>query len=201
MSSKRSTPRSSARATPCGRSRRDRLRTARAVADLAGTELGVAAIEVFTSVQVALSAIDRLEVRGRDSAGLHVLLTGHDLDLDEPSVARMLEERHDPLFGSRAVRAVDGALSFVYKAAAEIGELGDNTAALRAAIRDDPLLHLARGRAGHTGGRARPHALGERRDHLRGERPPAQQRRERGPELRGDRTTSSVPTSAYCLLR
>ena len=122
---------------------RDRLRTARAVADLAGTELGPAAIEVFTSVQVALSAIDRLEVRGRDSAGLHVLLTGHDLDLAEPSVARMLEERHDPLFGSRAVRALDGALSLVYKAAAEIGELGDNTAALRAAIREDPLLHLA----------------------------------------------------------
>ena len=55
---------------------RDRLRTARAVADLAGTELGAAAIEAFTSVQVALSAIDRLEVRGRDSAGLHVLVTG-----------------------------------------------------------------------------------------------------------------------------
>jgi glucosamine--fructose-6-phosphate aminotransferase (isomerizing) len=122
---------------------RDRLRTARAVADLAGTELGPAAIEVFTSVQVALSAIDRLEVRGRDSAGLHVLLTGYDLDLDEPSVARMLEGRNDPLFGSRAVRAVAGALSLVYKAAAEIGELGDNTAALRAAIRTDPLLHLA----------------------------------------------------------
>ena len=122
---------------------RDRLRTARAVADLAGTELGPAAIEVFTSVQVALSAIDRLEVRGRDSAGLHVLLTDHELDLGEPSVARMLDERNDALFGSRAVRAVDGALSLVYKAAAEIGELGDNTAALRAAIRDDPLLHLA----------------------------------------------------------
>ena len=32
---------------------------------------------------------------------------------------------------------------FVYKAAAEIGELGDNTAVLRAAIRDDELLRLA----------------------------------------------------------
>ena len=31
-------------------------------------------------------------------------------------------------------------LSFVYKAAAEIGELGDNTAKLRAAVRDDELL-------------------------------------------------------------
>jgi glucosamine--fructose-6-phosphate aminotransferase (isomerizing) len=42
-----------------------------------------------------------------------------------------------------AVRVADGVLSFVYKAAAEIGELGDNTAALRAAVRGDGLLHLA----------------------------------------------------------
>ena len=42
-----------------------------------------------------------------------------------------------------AVRTPDGLLSFVYKAAAEIGELGDNTRRLRAAIRDDELLHLA----------------------------------------------------------
>ncbi|HEX6311092.1 MAG TPA: SIS domain-containing protein [Acidimicrobiia bacterium] len=128
---------------------RDRLRTAVAVGDLAGPDAGPAAIEAFTSVQVALSALDRLEVRGRDSAGLHVLVRDHGLDLADPSVARLLEERADPLFGSRAVRApVPGCLSLVYKAAAEIGELGDNTAALRAALRADPLLHLALGDPG-----------------------------------------------------
>ena len=37
----------------------------------------------------------------------------------------------------------EGVLSFVYKAAAEIGELGDNTAALRAALVDDVLLRRA----------------------------------------------------------
>jgi glutamine---fructose-6-phosphate transaminase (isomerizing) len=121
----------------------DRLRTARAVADLCGSDLGVAAVDVFTSVQVALSALDRLEVRGRDSAGLHVLVHDHGLDVDDPAIARLLDERNDPLFGSGAVRRADGCLSFVYKAAAEIGELGDNTAVLRAAIRDDELLHLA----------------------------------------------------------
>ena len=45
---------------------RDRLRTAREVALLAGGDPSIAAIEGFLSVQVALSAIDRLEVRGRD---------------------------------------------------------------------------------------------------------------------------------------
>jgi glucosamine--fructose-6-phosphate aminotransferase (isomerizing) len=125
----------------------DRLRTARAVADLCGgtalTDLGSAAIDAFTSVQVALSALDRLEVRGRDSAGLHVFVHNHGLDVRDPAIARRLDERNDPLFGSGAVRRAGDCLSFVYKAAAEIGELGDNTAALRAAIRDDELLHLA----------------------------------------------------------
>ncbi len=49
--------------------RRDRIRTARAVAELAGPDASVGALDAFLSVQIALSAIDRLEVRGRDSAG------------------------------------------------------------------------------------------------------------------------------------
>ena len=124
---------------------RDRVRTARAVADLAGSEPGWAATEAYTAIQQALSAIDRLEVRGRDSAGLHVLVRGHGLDMGSAALTRMLALRgaSDPLFRSGAVRAVDGCLSFVYKAAAEIGELGDNTRALRDAIRSDELLRLA----------------------------------------------------------
>ncbi len=48
------------------------------------------------------------------------------------------------MFTAGAVRTfVGNALSFVYKTAAEIGELGDNTAALRAQIRDDEFLRLA----------------------------------------------------------
>ncbi len=122
----------------------DRLRTARAVADLAGPGASAAAVEACTSIQVALSALDRLEVRGRDSAGLHVLVRGHGVTLSDPAVRRLVEARtSDPLFASGSVRSVDGLLAFVYKAAAEIGELGDNTAVLRGAIRDDELLHLA----------------------------------------------------------
>ena len=98
----------------------------------------------FAAVQIALSAIDRLEVRGRDSAGLHLLVWGHGLDLGSDAVRRLLAGRDsDALFGSGSVRAAEGNLAFVYKAAKEIGELGDNTAALRAAIAADGLLHLA----------------------------------------------------------
>jgi glucosamine--fructose-6-phosphate aminotransferase (isomerizing) len=123
---------------------RDRLRTARAIEDLSGGARNAAAIRAYYKIQLTLSALDRLEVRGRDSAGLHVLVTGHSLDLDDPSIARMLEARAaDPLFTALAVRTAGDRLSFVYKTAAEIGELGDNTARLRAQIRGDELLRLA----------------------------------------------------------
>src|SRR6266498_2763954 len=76
----------------------------------------------------AVAALDRLEVRGRDSAGLDVLVSGHGLDLEAPDVAGLLAERvRDPLYTSGAVRAPGGQLGFVYKAASEVGELGDNT--------------------------------------------------------------------------
>nr|MDQ2725761.1 SIS domain-containing protein [Actinomycetota bacterium] len=138
---------------------RDRVNAARAIAELAGMHLdgphhGASgpygpgptgpALEALWSIQVALAGIDRLEVRGRDSAGIHVLIHGHGLDPTDPAVAPLLGARvHDPLFTSLAVRVPEGCLSLVYKAAAEIGELGDNVASLRTAIRSDPLLALA----------------------------------------------------------
>jgi glutamine---fructose-6-phosphate transaminase (isomerizing) len=123
----------------------DRTSTARGVADLAEnvTDPASSAIAAYWAIQVALSALDRLEVRGRDSAGLHVLVTGHELDLDEPKTDALRAARSDELFTSMAVRTPDGQLSFVYKVAAEIGELGDNTHALRTAIRNDVFLRRA----------------------------------------------------------
>ena len=95
---------------------RDRLRTARDVQDLAGpVSLSPAAVDVLLSLNVVLSALDRLEVRGRDSAGVHVLLTGHGIDLTDPQLAA---RSGDPLFTSGSTRAPGGHLSLVYKAAA-----------------------------------------------------------------------------------
>ncbi len=126
---------------------RDRLRTLVAVAELLGDGAvapSLAAVEGYLSIQQALSALDRLEVRGRDSAGLSVLVRDHGLDLDAPAIAAAIHARAaDPLFTSASVRTPEGHLSFVFKASAEIGELGDNTRALRAAIRDDDLLRQA----------------------------------------------------------
>jgi glucosamine--fructose-6-phosphate aminotransferase (isomerizing) len=123
---------------------RDRLRAAVEVVDLAGPDVAGARLAAMFSIQQALSNLDRLEVRGRDSAGLHVLVRGHGLDLGSDAIVELLAARTaDPLFVDRAVRVVDGHLSFVYKAAAEIGELGDNTAAMREAIAADELLQLS----------------------------------------------------------
>ncbi len=124
--------------------RKDRLRTARLVDELAGRDATPSAIAGYFVVQQALSALDRLEVRGRDSAGIHLFVWDHGLSVDDPAVRSLLAGRHDDsLFTSGSVRVAGHCLSFVYKAAAEIGELGDNTRALRAAIIADDLLRLA----------------------------------------------------------
>ena len=68
--------------------RRDRLRAAEGVRGLVGPGVGPAGLAVGLSVHQALSALDRLEVRGRDSAGLHLLVRGHGLDLDLAGPAR-----------------------------------------------------------------------------------------------------------------
>ncbi len=125
---------------------RDRLRGATEVGLLAGAGAGPAALAACWSIQAALSALERLEVRGRDSAGLHLLVTGPGFDPTEPSkVATELAARSaDPLFRSMSVRVLQGGvIAFVYKAAAEIGELGDNIRALRSAIGGDSLLRRA----------------------------------------------------------
>ena len=100
------------------------------------------AAAAFSSIEAALAALDRLEVRGRDSAGVSIIVSG--LDTESPTIQQLLAARDDdPLFQDGAVRCADGSLNFVYKHAAEIGELGDNVAALRAAMRRDTLLQIA----------------------------------------------------------
>ncbi len=121
--------------------RRDRLRTADAVDALAGVDAPVSSLAGYLSIQQALSAIDRMEVRGRDSAGISVIVSS-------PSFARLSSEMaeavaargDDPLFTNRSVRHSGNTIVFVYKAAAEIGELGDNTRHMRESVASDDLL-------------------------------------------------------------
>ena len=167
-----------------------------------------AAIEAFTSVQVALSAIDRLEVRGRDSAGLHLFVRDHGLDLESPRSRRCsTRARGGPAVPlRRGARRRTARSCFVYKAAAEIGELGDNVAALRAAITARPAAAPRARQRDRARRRARAHALGERRDHLRGERAPAEpgrggrgrRGRARTSPPRSTATSTTSPSSSRC---
>lgn len=122
---------------------RDRLPHADGVRSLAcGQVPHQAAAASFSSLQCALDALDRLEVRGRDSAGVSVIVSG--LDANAPALqALRATRRNDPLFQNASVRLADGCLNFVYKHAAEIGELGDNVHALRSAMQADALLQAA----------------------------------------------------------
>jgi glucosamine--fructose-6-phosphate aminotransferase (isomerizing) len=118
----------------------DRVGTARAVAQFLRIDAGEpsaarANLDAWWSIQVALASLGRLEVRGRDSAGLHVLVTGHSLEEED-----LAGRDRDLLCRSGSVRLADGCVGFVYKAAAEIGELGDNVRALRSQIGADALL-------------------------------------------------------------
>jgi len=121
---------------------RDRVPAARAIAGLAGpgADADSPGLEAWWGVQVTLSALERLEVRGRDSAGLGLFVTGHGIPEGDPEVAARTT---DALFRSNSVRMTPEGIAFVYKAAAEIGELGDNIRVLRDALAADALLHRA----------------------------------------------------------
>ena len=65
------------------------------------------------------------------------------LSLSSDLTGLMAGRTSDPLFTNTSVRHSGSTLVFVYKAAAEIGELGDNTKHMRDAVSADALLRSA----------------------------------------------------------
>jgi len=115
-----------------------------------------AEIGVYKKINSVLNSIDRLEVRGRDSAGISLLFTlkkeeydAFSSSLQAGQLADELNIRVNPaILLNRSIHMnqsqVDGqgliSLSLVYKIAAEIGSLGDNIAFLRKHISEDMIL-------------------------------------------------------------
>ena len=123
---------------------RDRVLVSISVEELLAGRKDDRFIEVFLSIQQILAGLDRLEVRGRDSAGVHLMIQNHGLDFKNPGTIQEIERRaNDPSYKSGSIRVMDNALSVVYKVASEIGELGDNTRELRRIILADDLLYRA----------------------------------------------------------
>jgi glucosamine--fructose-6-phosphate aminotransferase (isomerizing) len=127
--------------------------------DLAGPGAPAKLLREMRKVTSTLEAIDRIEVRGRDSAGLLVAAvfpSARERDDWRAGLARAgldaevgrREAIADLLDGAVAVAATDGpdrpaSVAFVRKVAAEVGRLGDNVAGLRKRIREDGLLRSA----------------------------------------------------------
>jgi glucosamine--fructose-6-phosphate aminotransferase (isomerizing) len=119
-------------------------------------------VSIFKNINAVLNSIDRLEVRGRDSAGISLMFilkeeqferfeqTIESANLDDRfkerstqevltnagiSLNRTNDESHQELC----------AVTLTYKVAAEIGKLGDNIKFLRQQIKNDPILQIIAG--------------------------------------------------------
>ena len=136
----------------------DNVRKVHALVAGPGGAAGPQAVRVFRDLNAVLNSIDRMEVRGRDSAGVSVLLVLSAADFDHLS-AELAEQGLATEFAARSaaepllnrgigVRRDAGrvSLAFTYKVAREIGSLGDNIRFLRGEIAADTILHRAVGR-------------------------------------------------------
>jgi len=120
-------------------------------------------IGVFKRINTVLNSIDRLEVRGRDSAGISLMFILEKEEFykfkDKVKLEQLegaFESRTPEIRGSILVNGgisvgestgEDGkacvSVAFTYKVASEIGSLGDNVAFLREQVKTDTILqHL-----------------------------------------------------------
>ncbi|MBA3027998.1 MAG: SIS domain-containing protein [Desulfobacteraceae bacterium] len=132
---------------------------------LLGSEIGnpdMSVVSLFRKINAVLNSIDRLEVRGRDSAGISLLfwMTRDHYEEFQTALSAFPEENLLEVFESRTGKEVllNGvitvhetqnsagsplmALSVVYKFASEVGSLGDNIGFIRNQIRKDKILKL-----------------------------------------------------------
>ncbi len=116
-------------------------------------------LTIFKRINAVLNSIDRLEVRGRDSAGVSVIFTFTKQEFEnfresliKAGLSERLKQRTNHLVLSNNSITINDTfpdngehlvtISFVYKFAAEIGSLGDNVAFIRSQIKNDLMLQL-----------------------------------------------------------
>ena len=117
----------------------DRIDVSDEAGALTPTAPSLQAAVSYLAVETVLQSLNRLEVRGRDSAGLTVWVHLDEAD-QQAGADTDLSDRADPLFRSGAAVRTDTGACFTYKYAAVVGRLGDNVAALRRAIQRDSML-------------------------------------------------------------
>ena len=132
------------------------------ILDLSGekkaTAINPAAFKKYRQINLLLNALDRLEVRGRDSAGLQIVFT-LEKEKDMESILLKLREKglyEDYLTRSQEGDIVNGSIgiashvfstaekrttvTFTYKTFSIVGELGRNVRDLRQIIKNDKIF-------------------------------------------------------------
>ena len=123
-------------------------------------EIPPVALPKYREINFLLNSLDRLEVRGRDSAGIQIAfvpennadIPGNWESLNEKGFSEALKRRAvagDAVDGSIVFPSENaggknpagGAISFTYKTAQIVGELGENGKELRKKIAADSLFH------------------------------------------------------------
>ena len=116
-------------------------------------------VNMFKKINVVLNSIDRLEVRGRDSAGISIMFIfdppefqKFEAALTQAGIRDQFKDRcePDPLINGgincQPSTQTDGkkqvAVAVTYKIALEIGSLGDNVQYLRQQIANDPVFQI-----------------------------------------------------------
>jgi glucosamine--fructose-6-phosphate aminotransferase (isomerizing) len=123
---------------------------------------GYSTVNTFKKINAVLNSLDRLEVRGRDSAGVSLMFVlkndeferfKDSLEKDDRSNGNLLEDLNtrceQVALVNRGITThslederggQQTAINLTYKVAAEIGRLGDNVDFLRHEIQNDPIL-------------------------------------------------------------
>ncbi|MDT8272868.1 MAG: SIS domain-containing protein [Desulfomonilia bacterium] len=111
--------------------------------------LDPASFSFFQRLNFCLNALDRLEVRGRDSSGVQVVIRLNGTEVYPALIASLKERGLFEEFVHRAkpgdlmnlsIHVSEDCLIFTYKTALITGDLGTNTRKLRAAIQSDLVL-------------------------------------------------------------
>jgi len=117
------------------------------------------ALTTLKNINAVLNSIDRLEVRGRDSAGISLLFTfdkavfeEFQKRITESGLADEYRHRLNPIIlqnrslslGNPSCSASKGQISIAvtYKIASEVGRLGDNIRFIRNQMQEDRILRL-----------------------------------------------------------
>lgn len=133
------------------------LRKIQALADAEkNAELLPAAFRKYRKLNLALNALDRLEVRGRDSAGIQITCTAKNDEAWDKAFGRLVERGLLDAYKKRTQQgdllnlsiSVSGrqngsrgnSIAFTYKTFSTVGELGRNVAVLKHSIQNDRIF-------------------------------------------------------------